>query len=507
VTIQDFISILQAQPFRAFRMRTVRGEFVVSYPLGAALTPQLRIAVVVDDRRVETFGPDDIEGCEVFGKPMSLAEAIGAIDPATLARNAQSLLTAQEVTEPMTRKRKAQSMDRGQVQLVGSYAKSGVRVVHATVVTRDGQLLLSTADTRWSVHGVEQFENGTTLYLHHLDHPTVEQRIMLWPPDKGTFESFAEAMPPSKLAEELRRRDSRLSAKPAKAVKPPADYLRGIVQKWTIAKPDGWRAAFGANSPALDPLRFEFALVPRTLKDGPSIKNPCITDIMKEEILFNLVDTDWDATGEQRESNWHLKLRHPEYAKEKLLLHIDVDRRAATVDDDPTLLPLGWIERHLRNFAQYRGWTRMYDALRRGPVKRNQPDVVMPLAKGFLAELWAGEPRLPLPFLQPHIKDAEGGTVLDLRATSWSAAIQGEEAIPAVTLILASGERKARNGTNRYPLHVNLVTHLVTSPKLKGSTTIGMLQSGVRRVNGVKWMLEEIPEWFAKGRSLPEAPE
>ena len=149
----------------------------------------------------------------------------------------------------------------------------------------------------------------------------------------------------------------------------------------------------------------------------------------------------------------------------------------------------------------------MYDALRRGPVKRNQPDVVMPLAKGFLAELWAGEPRFPLPFLQPHIPDADGETVLALRATSWSAAIQGEEAIPAVTLILASGEQKARNGTNRYPLHVNLVTHLVTCPKLKGSTTIGMLQTVVRRVNGVKWMLEEIPEWFAQGRSLPEASE
>jgi hypothetical protein len=157
-------------------------------------------------------------------------------------------------------------MDRGKSTRC-LYAKSGVRRTRYRHYTRRPTPLV---DGGYPVeHKVEQFENGTTLYLHHLDHPTVEQRIMLWPPDKGTFESFAEAMPPSKLAAELRRRDARLSAKPAKAVKPPADYLRGIVQKWKIAKPDGWQAAIGANSPALDPLRFEFALVPRTLKDGP----------------------------------------------------------------------------------------------------------------------------------------------------------------------------------------------------------------------------------------------
>ena len=49
MTVQDFITIWQAQPFRAFRMHTTRGEFDVKSPMGAALTPDLRVAVIVDD--------------------------------------------------------------------------------------------------------------------------------------------------------------------------------------------------------------------------------------------------------------------------------------------------------------------------------------------------------------------------------------------------------------------------------------------------------------------------
>jgi hypothetical protein len=58
------------------------------------------------------------------------------------------------------------------------------------------------------------------------------------------------------------------------------------------------------------------------------------------------------------------------------------------------------------------------------------------------------------------------------------------------------------SGIHRYPLEFDLVTHRVTCPVLEGWTTIGMMQGMVRRVRGEKWMLEEIPQWFAKGRSV-----
>ena len=146
----------------------------------------------------------------------------------------------------------------------------------------------------------------------------------------------------------------------------------------------------------------------------------------------------------------------------------------------------------------------MHDAVRAGPVEKDHPDVVLPLAAGFRAELWAGEPRFALPFLQPHFRDSNGRTVFDFRATTWSAAVRPDPQQPVVTLILSSGERKSKNITVRYPLELDLVTHRVTCTQLKGSTTSGMLQTMVRRVSGVKWLLEEIPQWFAKGRSLPD---
>jgi hypothetical protein len=136
-------------------------------------------------------------------------------------------------------------------------------------------------------------------------------------------------------------------------------------------------------------------------------------------------------------------------------------------------------------------------------VKLKQPDVVLPLAGGFRAELWSGEPRFAAPFLQPRIVDAEEQTLFDLRATTWSAVIRQDATRPAVTLIFSSGEEETRGEITRYPLELDLVSHRVTCRNLEGSTTIGMIQAMVRRVSGMNWMLEEIPEWFAKGRSLP----
>src|SRR6185295_19329771 len=94
MTLQEFISLWQAQPFRAFRMHTRRGEFIVNNPMCAALTPQMRVAIVVDDTRVETLSLNEIEQCEPFGEPMSLAEALAAVPSETLSGRAQLLSAA-----------------------------------------------------------------------------------------------------------------------------------------------------------------------------------------------------------------------------------------------------------------------------------------------------------------------------------------------------------------------------------------------------------------------------
>jgi hypothetical protein len=502
MTLREFISVWHAQPFRAFRIRA-RGEIInVQYPLSVALTPQLKIAAVVDNTRVEIIGFHEIEQCDVFGLPTTIADLLDAISPDDLSRNAQLISEALSRSTTLTEEPSPAAFSTLRASLQKTRTPEGIFLVQAVLELQNGHAVLSTVGTRWNVHGIEHFENGASLYLHHLDHPMVEQRIIFWPPDRGTFESFDSAMPADALAKELHRRDVELSTKPARPLKPSASYFRKIDVEWPISDKDGWEEAFGEDTPAMDPLRFEFVSVPRIVERDRIIQNPCLTDIMKEEILFNLVDTDWDSAARQDGRNWYLSLRHLLHPEQTMTLNIDVKRRAATIDLDSKLISLTWIERHLKNFSLYESWGQMYSALRHGPVKRRRPDVRIPLSNGFLAELWAGEPQYPLPYLQPHILDPNGETLFDLRDTFWSASIRSDGVRPNITLILSSGERTGRDATNYYSLDMDLVSHQVTCSRLEGSTTIGMLQGMVRRVRGVEWMLEELPQWFAKGRSL-----
>jgi hypothetical protein len=227
---------------------------------------------------------------------------------------------------------------------------------------------------------------------------------------------------------------------------------------------------------------------------------------MREEVLFNLAETDWDATAARDGRDWRLRMRHAAQGDREFTLHIDVEQCAGRVNDDAACWPLAFHERHLRNFALYESWDAMLAGLRAGPAELAQRDVMLPIPGGFRVELWAGEPRFPLPFLQPRVLDAGGRTVFDLRTTSWAAAIRIDATRPVVTLLFVSDEAVGREAPARHPVILDLVSRRVTCPTLVGSTTIGMLQGLVRRVRGAKWMLEELPQWFAKGAAVPLPP-
>ncbi|MEO5957683.1 MAG: hypothetical protein ABIR80_01045, partial [Opitutaceae bacterium] len=446
MSLQDFIAFWQARPFRAFRMHTARGVFVVDYPLRVALSPELRVAVVGDDDRVEILARDEVERCEAYGKSRAPEEAIAAVAPETLARHAKILSDALLASSPPPAAGKSdRAFDPGTVSFLPTHNPEGVFTVHVSVRTRNGPAVFDTFGTRWNLHGVEQFENGTSLYLHHLDHPTLEQRVILWPPDFGTFESFAERKKVAALGAELRKRDTRLAAKPAKTVEPPAAYFKKCVPEYRVFDPDAYRKAFGEDPEEPDFDRYEIHLVPREIAGEGVVKNPCLFDVLAEEILFNLTDTDWDATFERGERSIQLALRFPRRGKNILNLSLDPYRLTARVEQDEVDLPLGFVERHLRNYALYEPWDLMLDALRAGPVKPRQPDLVLPLAHGFRTELWAGENRFPLPFLQPRLLDPAGRTLLDLRATTWAAIVSADPAQPRVALRLVSHEEKERD--------------------------------------------------------------
>jgi hypothetical protein len=327
--------------------------------------------------------------------------------------------------------------------------------------------------------------------------------VILWPPDSGTFESFAEAMPCSALTKELGKRDERLTGKPVKPKEPPASHFRKILREYPRIEPDDHDGPFGEDPTHDDFDRFEIHLVPRTLANGVVVKNPCLVDVPTEKFMFNLTETDWDATFERRKDTIGLTLRYADKGPYFIELIIDPYFLTARVKGDEIDLPLGFIESGLRNYELYQQWSLMADALRAGPDRLKQPNLVLPLAEGFSAELWAGEPRFPLPFLQPRFLDPSGHTLLDFRATAWAASIVSDRTKPVVTLRLLSHEKTNRWAEPGFDLRVDLVTHRVTCAGLEGSTTLGMIQGMIRHVRGMKWLAEDLPKWLEKGRSLP----
>ena len=178
MTLQEFISVWHAQPFRAFRIRA-RGEIInVQYPLSVALTPQMELAAVVDNTRVEIIGFHEIEQCDVFGLPTPIADLLDAISPDDLSRNAQLISEALSRSDTLIEEPSPAAFSTLRASLQKVRTPQGIFLVQAVLELPNGHAVLSTVGTRWNVHGIEHFENGASLYLHHLDHPIVEQRII-----------------------------------------------------------------------------------------------------------------------------------------------------------------------------------------------------------------------------------------------------------------------------------------------------------------------------------------
>lgn len=395
-------------------------------------------------------------------------------------------------------------MDTGTVSFLSAFAKTGEHIALASVADRHGKPLFSTAGTRWNVHGVEQFENGTSLYLHHLDHPCIEQRVIIWPPDNGTFESFAESMPLAALGAELHKRGEALANKPAEPFEPEAGYFRDSVfkpRKFYIPPPDrdGDRAPF-------DPDRFVIDAEPAEVGGERLAAELVIFEKKNKNRIFDLVGSGWDAQVEISGPLVNVTLRPPFDAKKTVKLWIDLENFVVRLPDRPGALPIDWVERHIHNSALYADWDIFLAALKAGPLPPGVPDIVMGVPGGYALELWPGETRHALPFLQPRIIDKKGQAIFDARGSQWGAMVDIDEKRPMVALRLVStdiAERENRFAGAKHAITLDLVSRRAVIGGMEGGTFVGRLQEMVQRVRGVKWLVEELEELTKKGKRVP----
>lgn len=501
MTLQEYVALAQARPFRAFRLHTASGIFSVEYPLGAALLPSGDAVALANGDVVATLPLTLIERGEAHGPALAPEAAIAAVEPERLARDARLLAAAQAAGATPEDRPDSPGPDPRTIELIGASGADGVFVVHAAVSTQPGHTIFSTAGTRWNLHGLETFANGTSLYLHHADHPTVEQRIILWPPDTGTFASFAEAMPLAALRRELERRDVRLRRRPAKVVRPPAAWFHAIRPEYR-SPPDDGRARMLGEEPD-DFERYEIRFSEGTATEGGRIRQPCLLDVETETVLFQLIGTAWAGTAERKGEEFVFTLQDTGASGAVVPFLVDPRRHSARLADGGQPWPLAFFQRALHNFALHEQWELLRTALHAGPPGLGEPDHVWPLHGDFRVELWSGDVRFPIPFLQPLILSPDERPLLDLRTTAWGAIVQAVSGTPRVRLQLVSHEEKDRLAAARLTLELDLVAHRATCLGCEGSTSLGMIQALVRHVRGTQWLREDLPAWMAKGRYVP----
>lgn len=471
--VSEFLARWRVRPFVPFVVRLADGrEVEVASPERVAATPDESLfMVLLSASRMEAMPAVLIAGCRDPGVTAAAPPppVVTAPEPASERSGAASGPSAAHV--------KAMEFALG----------SGRRVRQVSVAGCDGVMIFTTAGTRWDCHGLERFENGCTLYLHHTDDPLRQRRVIVWPPRKATLSDFSAAASPGEIQRVLAEED-------AAAHGDPKGVAAAVGWEKAAAWGEGHRPASdvrefrGETEGEEDWSRFEMKFEPMPYGRDGEIAEAWMVDTRTKTVMFDLRGGGWDARASGDAALRRLDLRRPEANPDgtpgpALALWVQPMAMTARIEVGEEKIgerPLGWTGRVLANFALHGSWKGLLAALRRGP-DAGKPEVTLH-AKGWTIELWAAGGAPTSPFLQPRILTPRGQAALDWRGTAWGARVGVWGRGPGVTLWPLGRDAVDRRAGSSWTLDVDLPSERVSNPAGKsrndwvaGSTCLSRL--------------------------------
>jgi|GEM_PF-3032084 len=485
MTPLEFVGFWQANPFRPFRVVAKDVIFDVVQAMQVSMSPNMQRVTVTLDDEVHSLRVEDILRCEwnaavasqgvdrpSYPEPAAPHHSYGVPEPDVVFDSGATIFTAAQDGED--------------------------RLVHVKVVDERGAVCLDTAGTRFDVDGIEPFENGTTVYLHHLDEPGVERRLILWPGRSGTFESFAEATGFGAIQSRLKSMDAALRAAP-KPFTPPESYFESLIPKPVYEASSGnWWEKDQPDPPG----RFRVELDSQEVGRHQYVTPPRIVDTKKRRVIFDLAGTSWDGQVPQGEPPWDLILGYGVENAGNMSITVNPATGKAKPPGAKQSWPLDWVEGHLINFRLYERWSSLLPALAAGPMPPDAPSVRYLLPGAHVLEWWPGAASVSKPYMQPRLRTKNNVVLFDFRGSQWGATIEPEPDSPRLLLQVMSADVKDQLDAMRVRLEIDLATRRVTTRTIPGSTTLSRLQAIVHKARGSKWFLEELGAAFTLGRSV-----
>lgn len=340
----------------------------------------------------------------------------------------------------------AYTLDGGVTSMMACTIEGGVRCVFAAIKARNDQPMLNTLGTRFTLVGLEGGENYTTLYLAHLDDPTLLQRVLVWPPNSATLTDYSDAAPPAQVESALRELDAKARSRRINAA-----CERGYLDGLTRGEPGP------STPPSENPPVRKVARDPREGGPPPQAELDERVSPLADRgewtesrltrgdgvALMDLYDSGWDSSARLGSSDggevsamapearfdlrWPTFARHADWLLEAQRLRMRIDAAGmAHIESAKGWVearPAKFVEWHLRAMAIHGDARAMLEAIGVGPLGP-APALRVGLDTSYTLELWPAPHRVEQCLLQPRIVDAEGNALLDARGSGWGVRLE-----------------------------------------------------------------------------------